>query len=116
MEKTNYIGEPYGIFYTEEEEYRMRLELATSLRDTIVKYLGKEKVTCSIHSSLDTSDVKFEVYYKEFVLYVNVLCSKYIEVKEYVPSMKDNSYSFYETNETVEDFILDAISFNLTNK
>lgn len=113
--KTNYLGEPYGIFYTKEEEYRMRLELAARLRDTIVKHLGKERVTCSIHSSLDNPDVKFEVYYKDFILYVNVLCSVYIEVKEYVPNMKDNSYSYYETDETIEKFILDTISFNLTN-
>ena len=117
MKKTNFVGELYGIFYTEEEEYRMRLQLATRLRDTIVKYLGKQRVSCSIHSCSAASDeVKFEVYYKDYILYINVLCSSYVEVKEYIPSMKDNNTSFYETEDAVEDFILDSISYNLADK
>ena len=115
--KTNYLGEPYCTFYTEEEEYKMRLELATKIRDTIVKYLGKQRVACSVHScNVASGEVKFEVYYKDYILYINVLCSSYVEVKEYIPSMKDNNTSFYETEDAVEDFILDSISYNLANK
>lgn len=124
--KTNYLEENFGIFYTEEEELTMRINLAELIKETIVKFFGRKRIPISTHTSYAINDeVSFEIYYFDLVLYVNVLHHSYIKVCEYIPNVdetiKDTSnrkgrfWGRYETDETIIPYVLSTLEFNLEN-
>lgn len=111
--KVNSLGEPYGIFYTEEEEYTMRLELITHLRDIIIQTLGRNHISCSletIHSY--PMQTEFTVTYKdELSLNVEVITPTYIKVVDNTPL--SSNFIFYLTEDKVDGFILESLDSNL---
>lgn len=113
MKKTNSLGESYGIFYTEEEDYTMRLELITHLRDIIINTLGANHISCSletIHSY--PNQTEFIITYKDELSFdVEVITPTYIKVVDNTPL--SSNYIFYLTEDKVDEFILESLDSNL---
>ena len=110
--ETNRLGEPYGIFYTKEEEYTMRLQLITHLRDIIINTLGRNHVSCSLETiHTYPMQTEFVVFYKdELTMDVEVITPTYIKVVDNTPL--SSNFTFYLTEDKVDEFILESLDSN----
>ncbi len=104
--KVNIFGQPYGVFYTEEEEYNLKVELLNHIRDIIVSTLGTNHITCTYEQITDTS---FKVMYNNMFIIVEVITPTYIKV---IDSASSNLI-FYLTEDKVDEFIRESLDSNL---